>query len=122
MQFFAEHNVCQVLLEVKDWNIVLPLIKKITSSNNQKIMIDEAFRDINSKIADFIDYLPDGVLNHFQLSAIIQNPVYKNIDRTKYRHICKELLFDERDMAYIKLLPIDEVMKVLPIVDILSRL
>jgi hypothetical protein len=85
-------------------------------------MIDEAFRDINSKIADFIDYLPDGVLNHFQLSAIIQNPVYKNIDRTKYRHICKELLFDERDMAYIKLLPIDEVMKVLPIVDILSRL
>lgn len=102
MQFFAEHNVCQVLLEVKDWNIVLPLIKKITSSNHQKIMIDEAFRDINSKIADFIAYLPDGVLSPFQLSAIIQNPVYKNIDRTKYRHICGELLSDEKDISYIK--------------------
>lgn len=116
LQFFDEYTVCSILPEVKVWDTVLPLVKKFTSSDHQKEIIDIAFFDIDSKIANFIEYFPDWMLSHRQVLAIIKNPEYKDIDRSKYRNLCNKFL-DGDDILYIKTLPVDEIIKVLPIVE-----
>jgi hypothetical protein len=104
MHLFHEGRVCISVCAMKDWNTVLPLLKKFSSLDHQKKILHNAFVDIGSKIADFIDYLPEGILTHFELSAILQNPEYNNINRTKYRKLCGEFLSDEIDISYIRLL------------------